>query len=251
MTPVEEPNNRGRSAAPLTVGMVQSNYLPWKGYFDIINRSDRFIFYDDVQFTKEDWRNRNRIKTKDGIKWLTVPCGTSLERRICDVTLPSAHWQRKHWALLSHAYARAPHFATYRSFFEEFYIGRRWTHLSELNQALIRGISTELLGVRTEFDDSRNYELPAGAGREDRWRQVLQAAGASRFLIGPTARDYLDERKRAEIAAEGIELVWMDYEGYPEYPQLFPPFAHHVSIIDLIFNVGPRATEFMKSFPPE
>ena len=104
---------------PTTVAMVQSNYVPWKGYFDQINMADLFVFYDDVQFTKEDWRNRNRIKTKDGLKWLTVPCGSGIDRRICDVRIENSRWQRKHWEAIRHAYGRAAHFQRHRGLFEE------------------------------------------------------------------------------------------------------------------------------------
>jgi hypothetical protein len=231
-----------------TVAMVQSNYIPWKGYFDMINMADLFVFYDDVAFTKDDWRNRNRIKTKDGLQWLTVPCGPPRGRLICEVEIRDDGWQHKHWSRIQHAYARARYYDLYRERFEERYLGRRWRTLSELNQELIQWIAHGLLGIDTEFGDSRDYAIAPDKTRESRWIEILQRIGTDRFIIGPSARNYLDPPKEAEVARAGIELVWMDYSNYPEYGQLFPPFAHEVSIIDLIFNEGPDAPRYMKSF---
>lgn len=230
------------------VAMVQSNYIPWKGYFDIINTAELFVFYDDTQFTKEDWRNRNKIKTPGGVKWLTVPCGSKTDRLICDVRLESSYWQRKHWDVIRHSYARAAHFKEYAPLLEEMYLGRTWNTLVELNHAFITRICREVLGIDTEFADSRDYDLPSGASREERWLTLLHRIGTREFVIGPTARNYLDDERQAEIERGGIRLLWMDYSGYPEYRQLHPPFEHHVSIIDLILNEGPHAVDFMKSF---
>jgi len=210
--------------------------------------ADLFVFDDDVAFTKDDWRNRNRIKTKDGLQWLTVPCGPPRGRRICDVELPDDSWQRKHWSRIRHAYSRARFYDDYRERFEERYLGRRWMTLSELNQDFIKWIARGLLGISTEFGDSRDYATTPGKSRENRWIEMLQDIGTDRFIIGPSARNYLDPRKEAEVARAGIELVWMDYSNYPEYRQLFPPFEHEASVVDLIFNEGPDAPRYMKSF---
>ena len=108
------------------VAVLQSNYLPWKGYFDIIHDVDLFIFYDDVQYTKNDWRNRNRIKTPAGPTWLTVPTGTDLHRLICEVRLPDPGWQLKHWKSLRQNYSRTPCFEKYEGFFARVYAEARW-----------------------------------------------------------------------------------------------------------------------------
>jgi hypothetical protein len=213
---------------------LQSNYIPWKGYFDIISRVDRFIFHDDLQYTKSDWRNRNRIKTPRGLAWLTIPCGTSERRLICEVTLDAPSWQRKHWQKLQQSYGRTPFFARYREYFEEIYLGTTWTNLSELNQHLIRGISRDLLGLTAvNFDDSRRYDLRST--KADRVRELLNKVGATRYLSGPAARKYLDP---LTLAADGIGVEWMDYDGYPEYAQPHPPFAHGVTILDALFCIG-------------
>jgi hypothetical protein len=225
---------------PKRVAVLQSNYIPWKGYFDIINDVDLFIFYDDLQYTKGDWRNRNLIKTASGVKWLTIPVGSSEHRLICEVRLPNTTWARKHWKTIQQNYNRAPHFERYRPFFEDVFLGRKWENLSELNQYLIRSISRELLGLSTEFSDSRNYAL---AGRKlGRLLDLLSKAGATAYVSGPSARAYIDPSQFNRL---GIELIWKDYSGYPEYPQFFPPFSHHVSIIDLLFQAGPDSQNYI------
>lgn len=233
---------------PRTAAVIQSSYIPWKGYFDQINMADVFVFYDDVQFTKEDWRTRNRIKTPQGPLWLTIPCGEDQSRRVCDVRIESSHWQRKHWKSIAQNYRKAQWFTEFAGLFEAMYMEREWRWLSELNQTFIRTISEELLGIDTEFRDSREFDLPDGLQKENRWLVLLERLGANRLIAGPRAKDYLDEAAQARVAESGVELVWMDYSGYPEYDQLYPPFVHEVSIIDLVMNQGPRATDFMLSF---
>ncbi len=229
------------------VAIVQSNYLPWKGYFDLINMVDVFVLLDDVQYTTRDWRNRNRIKTPNGTFWLTVPCGNGQHRLICDVVLKESGWQQKHWETILHHYSRAKYWQTYREFFANFYLGRTWSNLSELNQSLIRGISRDILGIKTEFVDSRTFSCTSR--KLQLILELLDRMGdVKEYLSGPSARNYLDP---AEFERRSIKLTYMDYSGYPVYPQLYcPPFVHEVSIMDLIFNVGPEAPKYMKSFFP-
>ena len=116
--------------------------------------SMKFIFYDDVQYTKNDWRNRNVIKTPKGTQWLTIPVGADIHRLICEVRISDERWRERHWAMLQEHYRTAPCFGQYRAFWEDFY-HRRWESLSEMNQYLIRTISQEMLGINTRFADSR------------------------------------------------------------------------------------------------
>jgi hypothetical protein len=225
------------------VAILQSNYIPWKGYFDLINMADLFIFHDDLQYTKGDWRNRNLIKTPNGVQWLTIPCGTNEHRLICEVELADHSWQSKHWSVIKANYEQTEYFKRYRPFFEEIYLGNKWRNLSEMNQAIVTRISRELLGVKTGFEDSRRYSLTQR--KAERVKELLIKCKADEYISGPAAKDYLSEEYLTEA---GIKLTWMNYEGYPEYPQLHPPFTHQVSIIDLIFNTGEQAVNFMKSF---
>jgi hypothetical protein len=234
------PELRGARQRLKRVAVIQSNYIPWKGYFDIIHDVELFIFHDDLQYTKNDWRNRNKIKTPAGADWLTIPVGTSEHRLICEVEIKDAAWQKKHWSLLRTHYARAPHFARYTELLSDIYLGRQWRNLSELNQHLIKTISRDLLGITTEFQDSRDLR-PEGT-KQDRLLDLLAKAGADYYLSGPAAKDYIEADR---FAAAGIELAWKSYAGYPEYPQLFPPFEHAVSILDLLLNVGPEAPHYI------
>lgn len=222
------------------VVILQSNYIPWKGYFDLIHDADCFIFYDDVQYTKNDWRNRNRIMMAGGPKWLTIPTGIDTHRLICEVELPDPSWQARHWETIRQSYRRAPFFKQYRPFFEDIYLGREWPTLAELNQHMIRHIACELLGIETEFDDSRKYSL--SGQRLDRLIDLFTQCGASQYISGPAAKNYIEQKRFDEI---GVELVWKDYAGYPDYPQGPLPFEHGVSIIDLLFNAGSSAPDYI------
>jgi hypothetical protein len=220
--------------------VLQSNYIPWKGYFDIIHDADVFVFYDDVQYTKNDWRNRNRVNSPAGAAWLTVPTGAAHDRLICEVGLPDRHWAQKHWKTLLQNYSRSRHFRTYAPFFEHVYLGCEWRTLSELNRYLIERIARDFLGIGTRFEDSRRYG--AEGVREDRLLDLLTKLGASSYVSGPSAKAYIDESR---FAARQIRLVWKSYEGYPEYPVLHPPFRHDVSIVDVLFNAGPDAPRYI------
>lgn len=222
------------------VAIVQSNYLPWKGYFDMIHDVDLFVFYDDVQYTVRDWRHRNRIKTAQGVQWISVPVGEDRNRLICEVPINDTKWQAKHWRTLEQSYGKCTHFARYREYFQHIYLERTWSSLSELNHALTQGIAGRFLGITTAFADSRSFG--ASGHKLDRLLDLATRVGATHYLSGPAARDYIVPERFTEA---GIELEWKDYAGYPEYPQRHPPFEHAVSIVDLLFNAGPDAPEFI------
>ena len=222
------------------VAVIQSNYIPWKGYFDIIHDVDQFVFYDDVPYTKNDWRNRNRIKARHGLHWLTIPVGSRNGRLIFEVEIDNSSWARKHWETLKQSYSKAPYFNNYKDFFESFYMEEKWTNLSDLNQYLIRKISKEFLGIDTDFRDSREFCLEGN--KSDRLMGLILKLGADLYISGPAAESYIQEDS---FRNAGIKLIFKDYSGYPEYPQLFPPFEHSVSILDVLFNCGPHAPEYI------
>jgi len=222
------------------VAVCQSNYIPWKGYFDLIHDVDLFVFYDDVQFTKNDWRNRNLVKSANGLHWLTIPVGTDLRRRICDVMLTDPRWQRKHLKTLEHLYGKAQFFEHYRGLLEQIYVKREWASLSELNQAVVMTIARQCLGVTAEFRSSLEFDCH---GRKDeRLLGLLRVVGADVYVSGPAAKAYLDPGR---FSAAGIEVIWKDYAGYPPYFQFHSPFEHGVTILDLLFHVGPDAPYFI------
>lgn len=222
------------------VAILQSNYIPWKGYFDIIASVDEFILYDEVQFTKNDWRNRNRIKTPAGLQWLSIPVGTDLQRRVRDVPLPEGGWRRRHWRSLECNYRRAAHFAETEPLVRPLYQAGAQATLSQLNRAFIEAICG-YLGITTRITDSSLYR-PAGS-RSERLVDLCAQAGAGVYVSGPSARAYLDE---AAFQARGMAVAWVDYSGYPPYPQLWGEFVHEVSILDLLFNCGRESSRFMK-----
>ncbi len=223
------------------VAILQSSYIPWKGYFDLMRQVDEFILYDDAQFTKRDWRNRNQIKTKDGLLWLTIPVHVKgrFTQSIKDVEISDAEWGEKHFKTIAAAYARAPYFHVYREMLEELYRGSTSTRLSDVNRRFVEAFAG-LLGIRTKLSWSMDYVLPEG--RVERLVALCKQAHASRYVSGPAAREYIAPDL---FAAAGVELSYMDYSGYPEYPQLYPPFTHHVSVIDLLVSVGPAAPDYL------
>jgi hypothetical protein len=229
-----------------TVAVLQSNYLPWKGYFDLIHDVDLFIFYDDVQYTHNSWRNRNVIKTTAGLTWITVPVGRQNGLRICDVEIKDDQWQSKHWRTISQSYSRAPFFAQVAPFLEETLLRRRWRNLSELNQHLITAIASRFLGISTRFDDSRNYTL--AGHKQDRLMDLLCQVGAQRYISGPSGANYLCPEA---FRASGVELVYKDYSAYPKYPQFFSPWEHAVSVIDLLMQTGQSAPDYIWNWRQE
>lgn len=227
------------------VAILQSNYIPWKGYFDMIAAVDEFILYDDVQFTKNDWRNRNKIKTPRGAEWISVPVGTNINRNICDVELPDHSWQQKHWKTIRHNYCRAAHFKAVADELEPLYLQEKYTHLSQLNLRLINWICLKL-GITTKISSSLDYQLIKG--QTERLVNLCVQAGATEYISGPAARDYIDE---SAFADQNIKFVWFDYGGYPEYPQLWGEFVHGVTLLDLVFNCGfKEAPRYMKYVRP-
>ncbi len=224
--------------------ITQSNYIPWKGYFDAINYADIFVLYDEMQYTRRDWRNRNKIKTAKGAQWLTIPVEVKgkFSQKINDTKISDPSWNKNHWETIRHAYSKAPFFSQYKAFFEALYLDCNEEYLSEINYRFLHAIC-ELLEIKTQFKWSSEFEL-----RGDKSEKLLNLCNdlnATCYSSGPAAKDYLDE---SLFQKAGINVQWLDYSGYPEYPQLFGDFDHGVSIIDLIFNAGYNARKYMKSF---
>jgi hypothetical protein len=228
-----------------TVAIVQSCYIPWKGYFDLVNSVDEFILYDDRQFTRRDWRNRNRVKTGQGTRWLTIPVQTKglYEQRIDETLISDPGWADVHWKTIVHGYGAAPYFGEYRAALEETYRAvASEPRLSLVNRRLLEAVA-DILGITTRFSWSTDYGVEGT--KTDRLVALCEASGATEYLSGPRAREYLEEE---QFARAGIRLAYFDYEGYPEYEQLHPPFEHTVSILDLVFSTGPEAPRYLRSF---
>lgn len=225
------------------VAIVQSSYIPWKGYFDLIGSVDEFIVYDDRQYTRRDWRNRNRIKTARGTTWLSIPVKVRgrYYQRIDETEVADPTWAERHWRTIVHAYGQAPYFDLYRDRLQALYEGCTEVLLSRVNRVFLEAIC-QLLGIQTKFVPSTEYDV-AGS-RTDRLVALCRAASATSYVSGPRARAYLDESRFDEA---GIDVRYMDYTGYREYEQLHPPFEHEVSIVDLLVHTGTEARTFLKS----
>ncbi|MFN8924406.1 MAG: WbqC family protein [Rhodospirillales bacterium] len=226
-----------------TICILQSSYIPWKGYFDIIGISDDVMVFDEAQFTKNDWRNRNRIKTARGTLWLTIPVRTSgrLGQPIDTVEIADRDWAARHWETLRQAYLHTPHFPAYETRVRGLYEKAAGLPLLSAVNLLFLRWTCATLGIRTRFVNSRAYG-DHGRGAE-RVLGLCAAAGAGRYLSGPAGAAYLDA---GAFTAAGIELAYMDYGGYPPYPQPHGTFDHAVSILDLLFCTGPEAPRHMK-----
>ena len=225
------------------IAILQSNYIPWKGYFDLINIVDEFIVYDDMQYTRRDWRNRNKIKTPQGIQWLTIPVRQeSLDQKIKDTKISDKKWNIKHWRTISQNYSKSKYFKDYKDIFEELYLTCDEEYLSQINYKFITTIN-EILEIKTKLSWSSEFELVDG--QTEKLLGICKDCNADIYLSGPAAKDYFNEELAKQ---ENIKVEWMDYSGYKKYEQLNPPFEHGVTILDLIFNKGDRAKEFMKSF---
>jgi WbqC-like protein family len=214
--------------------VLQSNYLPWRGYFDLIQCADIFVYYDEVQYTKNDWRNRNRIRSKNGTHWLTIPIDHgAVKQKVSEVRLPESSWQQAHFKSLYYSYRPAPYFRQIEPLLNEFYKARMWTLLAELNRYCIESIAG-MLGITTRFVDSRSFLMDGN--RVTRLVSLLQQIGATEYLSGPSARTYLTGSE-AVFEQAGIRVLFKSYAGYPDYPQLRAPFDPQVSILDVLANV--------------
>ena len=228
----------------MKVVILQPSYVPWRGYFDQIDRADLFVFYDDVQYDKRGWRNRNQIKTPHGKQWLTIPVysrGAQTQNiPIYQIRIVSENpWNEIHLKAIQQSYSKAPYFERYQPLLETFY-RRRAEFLADFTVEFSIALARELGNTHTRF--LRSSEIRGINGQKtDRLIQILQAVGATHYISGPSAQDYI-EREKFDRA--GIALEYMQY-NYPEYPQLYPPFDPQVSILDLLFMTGPHAPQYI------
>ena len=224
------------------LAILQSNYIPWKGYFDLIASVDEFIIYDEMQYTKNDWRNRNKIKTNKGAEWLTIPVRVeSVSQKINETLIFDKNWSKKHRAALQTNYAKATCFKETKDFIFNLYEeASKVTNLSEINLIFIKGICS-FLNIKTKISLSTDYNL--GEGKTERLINLCKQTNSDSYISGPSAKDYLDENL---FIQNNIELQWMDYSGYTEYQQLHTDFEHSVSILDLIFNEGSKSRDLLK-----
>jgi hypothetical protein len=223
------------------ISIIQSCYIPWRGFFDLIGRCDEYVILDHVQYVKRRWHNRNRIKTAAGPQWLTIPVITTSRReQTIDAVEVEKPWAEQHWRAVELAYRRTAYFEVMAPLVRGWYeraSGERL--LTEVNAIFLREIAA-LLAFGTRF--VRDTAYPAQGTKTERLLAIIRAAGADCYLNGPSAKAYLDEPL---LAGAGVAVEWMSYEGYPQYPQLYGPFEPAVSVLDLLFNVGPDARRYL------
>ncbi|MBC7405127.1 MAG: WbqC family protein, partial [Cytophaga sp.] len=198
--------------------------------------------YDDMQYTRRDWRNRNQIKTPQGVQWLTVPVQVKgkYEQKIRDTEINGSDWAATHWKALTQNYRRAPHFDEIAAWLESLYLVESYTYLSPLNRRFIEAVCN-YLGIKTIIRSSCDYTLVDG--KTERLADLCVQAGGTEYISGPAARDYVQTSVFTDL---GITLTWFDYTGYSKYPQLWGEFTHEVTILDLLFNCGKDAHRFMR-----
>ena len=223
------------------IAILQSNYIPWRGYFDLIAAVDAFIVYDEVRYTKNDWRNRNLIKTPQGPQWLTVPVLTAgrTGQTVRATCIKGTDWAACHWRSLEGNYRRARHHEEVAALLRPLYLEARHERLSALNRALIDSVCA-YLGIGTPLGDACDHVLEGD--RNGRLIGLCRQLGADVYVSGPAALHYLDVSR---FAAHGIAVEWFDYDGYADYPQLWGAFYPQVSVLDLLFNCGPRSAEYL------
>ena len=223
------------------IALLQPNYIPWKGVFDMISRVDIFVFYDDVQYTHRDWRNRNKIKTSNGEIWLTVPVKEVYGQKICETEIDTSQkWQIKHYKSITQSYSKTKFFKNYEALLNKIYM-QNWNNLNELNIFCTKEISASL-GLFPQWVKSSDLQIE-GDKNGEKIIKICKHLKANHVINGPSSQNFLDENL---FKKNDIILEYMEY-FYPEYTQAYPPFSHNVSILDLLFHCGPNSKEYIKS----
>lgn len=222
------------------IAILQSNYIPWKGVFDMMNKVDTFVFFEDVDFTKRDWRIRNKIKTPEGEIWLTIPVKkASRGTKIYEIQISQEeNWQEKHYKTITQYYKKAKYFEEYKWLLDKIYLEKKWKNLSEFNIFSNILIAKEL-GIKTEFINSK--DLKTSGTKDDKLIEICEKLGGNYYLSGPAAKDYINNEK---FKNKNINLAYIKYE-YPEYKQLYGEFNHYLSIFDVLFNCGKDAQNYI------
>ena len=221
----------------MIVAVHQPQYLPWLGYFDKIRRADIFCYLDSVQYKKNDWQNRNRIKTSQGWQWLTVPVRFQFPEKICEVKINSkVNWRKKHLQALVTNYRRAPYFGKYIEVYEQIY-SEDWESVSELNIHFIERLK-DSLGL-SQKPAIKSSQLELGEDPTDRLIDICREVKADAYLSGQDGIKYMDLERFKE---NGIEVIIQDFK-HPVYPQMFKDFESNMSVVDLLFNCGPGSLD--------
>lgn len=226
----------------MKVIITQSNYIPWKGFFDSMNQVDKIVLYDDMQYTKRDWRNRNLIKTSNGLKWLTIPVEVKgkFHQKINETIISDKSWNIKHLNILKENYKKANSYKDVIDWVEKLYENCQFEFLSDVNHYFLENINN-YLGIKTEVLRSESFKMVEG--KTERLVGLCKDLKATEYFSGPAAKDYMDELL---FESENIKINYLDYSGYKEYNQINGPFEHGVTILDMIFNLGNETPKYLK-----
>lgn len=225
------------------ISIIQPNYIPWKGYFDLIAKADRFIVLDDVQYTTRDWRNRNKIKTPSGLNWLTIPILNKgfTEEKINEIECQNMNWHENHLEQFKRNYKKSEYFQEIFLFLENLYSEIRSSSLLDINLLFLKAIS-KYLGIQTVFTLSSELNL-SSIEKSNRILEICKIFKAKKYITGESSKNYLND---FEFKKENIEIHYEDYLNYPVYKQNWGDFVHQVSIVDLLFNCGPNSSKYLK-----
>ena len=226
----------------MKVIITQSNYIPWKGFFDSMAQIDMIVLYDDMQYTKRDWRNRNVIKTPQGLKWLSIPVEVKGKyfQKINQTKVSDTKWTIDHLNQLKQHYKTAKCYKEVIDWIENLYLNCQFELLSDINRYFIENIN-KYLGINVEVVSSERFEL--AEDKTERLVNICKELGTTDYFSGPAAKVYMDESKFEE---NNIKVNYFDYSGYPEYEQIHGDFEHGVTIFDLIFNCGINSKKYLK-----
>jgi len=221
---------------PNKIIITQSNYIPWKGYFTTMKKASHIILYDDAQYTRRDWRNRNKIITPSGPTWLSIPIDVKgkYHQKVNEAKVKSNDWPTDHWNKIVQNYRNAPCFKAYSHHFEDLYLDKLkyYEYLTDINRLMLQK-SIDLLGIDIEILDSR--QLNIRGGKTEKLINICRDLNADEYFTGPAARGYMEE---GLFPQNNIKLTYYDLDNFPTYKQRWEGFDHHVSILDMFFNLG-------------
>tara|TARA_Y100000356_G_C11208784_1_gene262117 strand:- start:307 stop:990 length:684 start_codon:yes stop_codon:yes gene_type:complete len=220
--------------------ITQSNYIPWKGYFSAMREATHLVLYDDMQYTKRDWRNRNKLITPQGPKWLSIPIDVKGKyyQKINEAQVSDNEWGIKHWNFIKNNYSKSPYFKEYEQHFVDLYLNPNSTYLSDINFEFIKKIIT-LLEIDIEIIFSHQFNLKGD--KTEKLVNICLELEAKKYFTGPAAKNYMDEHL---FTNNNIEIEYYNFSGYPEYQQQWGGFSHAVSILDMFFNLGPKTIKY-------
>jgi hypothetical protein len=239
---------------PMKAVILQPFYLPWIGYFGMIDSADIFVFADDTQFVEKSWQRRNKIKNINKPKWLTVPVIKNFRQMIDKVIINNSltfnekhqtlNWKEKHWALISLAYKKTPYFDDFKKDINEIY-QQEWEFLADLDIHIIEKIS-KILGIKIPKFIKKSEIKGLEGKKVDSIINVCEKIGADEYISGPAAKDYIDQNEFQKFKQNNVDLYWFEFP-HPVYPQIGNDFISYLSVVDILFNTGKEARDYIRT----